>query len=352
MNSHVKHFITAHSLQQLTLAAHHRRRSAIRPSTARNHHSAQKLFLQFAMMHNMSPDNITCNELSAYAEWLAQGGLSSQTVRNHFGAIKAMFVWVDNTRVINILDSMRWRLTIQGIVNTVRPPCNLLNAMTPDHLSAMVDAAASSTIVDSAGNNNKFVPLMVALTFGFFGYLRVSNLAPNTAANFDITRHTTVGDLQQHKQGLLLNIKWSKSRQTDRKPVIIPLPCLGKSLLCPVRAWRIYNTMLRYAGITTTATSPLLLTLHEPTGRPLTIPMPRSMFKQVASLAHLEDEHYTPHSLRRGGATFSYQSGVPLENIKCHGMWKSSAVDRYLSTIPLFEAPVASMFVQRLTNFQ
>ena len=80
--------------------------------------------------------------------------------------------------------------------------------------------------------------------------------------------------------------------------------------------------------------------------------MLRSMFKQVASLAHLEEERYTPHSLRRGGATFSYQSGVPLENIKRHGMWRSSAVDRYLTTIPLFNAPVASMFVLRLTNHE
>ena len=209
------------------------------------------------MLYNMSPDNITCNELAAYAEWLAQGGLSSQTVRNHFGAIKAMYVWVDNTRVIQILDSGRWRLTIQGIMKTVRPPCNLLNAITPDHLSAMVNAAASSTIVGTAGNNNRFIPLMVALTFGFFGYLRVSNLAPSTANSFDVTRHTTVGDVTQHRQGLLLNIKWAKARQTDRKPFIIPLPSLGKSLLCPVRAWRIYNKMLNYANITTNGlTSP------------------------------------------------------------------------------------------------
>ena len=207
-------------------------------------------------------------------------------------------------------------------------------------------------MVNATGFNDRFVPLMVAVTFGFFGYLRVSNLAPATAAQFDVSRHTTVGDVLPHEHGLVLNIKWAKSRQTERHPLAVPLPNLGSSLLCPVRAWRIYNTMLMYADVKPTPTSPLLLTLHEPVGRPVTIPMLRSMFKQVAYLAHLEHEGYTPHSLRRGGATHSHQSGVPLEDIKRHGMWRSTAVNRYLQTQPLFNAPVAATFIQRLTNFE
>ena len=75
------------------------------------------------------------------------------------------------------------------------------------------------------------------------------------------------------------------------------------------------------------------------------------MFHKVAALAGLAHRGRTPHSLRRGGATFSYQSGVLIAHIKTHGTWVSSVVDNYLLGQPLFDTPVASMFGQLLMDF-
>ena len=125
-------------------------------------------------------------------------------VRNHFGAIKALYMWVDNKQAVDILNSAAWQLSIKGIVNTVRPSYNILAAMIPDDLVAMVEAAASSL---------ELAPLMVVLTFGFIGYLSVSNMAPPKASEFDPSRHTTVGDVFLRNEGLMLSLKWSKSRQ-------------------------------------------------------------------------------------------------------------------------------------------
>ena len=295
------------------------------------------------MVYGLSPDQPSCDDLAAYAEWLLQGGLASQTVRNHFGAIKALYVWVDNKQAVDILNSAAWQLSIKGIVNTVRPSYNILAAMIPDDLVAMVEAAASSL---------ELAPLMVVLTFGFIGYLRVSNMAPPKASEFDPSRHTTVGDVFLRNEGLVLSLKWSKLRQRTKLPVAIPLPCLGSTLLCPLRAWRSYNNYLTAVNITVSPSSPLLLTTQQPAGRPVTIPMIRSMFKTATRLAHVEDAGYTPHSLRRGGATFSYHAGVPISNIKLHGTWRSDAVNNYLASQPLSSSPVAHNFVKLLTNYE
>ena len=40
---------------------------------------------------------------------------------------------------------------------------------------------------------------------------------------------------------------------------------------------------------------------------------------------------YGMHSLRRGGVVAAWAAGVDLENIRCHGRWKSDAFRSYLT---------------------
>ena len=49
-----------------------------------------------------------------------------------------------------------------------------------------------------------YLPLKVALTFGFFGLFRVSNLAPATVKEFDPCRHTRITDVIRTSWGLLI----------------------------------------------------------------------------------------------------------------------------------------------------
>ena len=95
----------------------------------------------------------------------------------------------------------------------------------------------------------------------------------------------------------------------------------------------------------------LLLTLHDPVGKPISTSMLRAMFRKATEVAHLLDAGYTPHSLRRGGASFSFNCGVPLENIKKHGTWRSAVVEDYLCGHPLFTSPVIENFTQILTIY-
>ena len=42
---------------------------------------------------------------------------------------------------------------------------------------------------------------------------------------------------------------------------------------------------------------------------------------------------FSGHSLRRGGAQFMRDEGIPRDLIKLHGRWRSDAVDVYFSTM-------------------
>ena len=203
-------------------------------------------------------------------------------------------------------------------------------------------------ILQACSTNSRFAPLAVALSLGFFAYLRLSNLVPSRITQFDPTRHSTLGDVTDTGNSLLFHLKWSKTRQSTRHPFLIPVPSLGDSCLCPVRIWRTYLTLLQPH---LPPGCPLILTTHQPRGQIITASALRALFREVLALAELSHRGYTPHSLRRGGATFSYQSGVHLDAIKHHGTWRSKAVEGYLYSLPTQLSPVASNFRALLNNF-
>ena len=180
------------------------------------------------------------------------------------------------------------------------------------------------------------------------GYLRISNLAINTVKDFDVTRNTTWGDIWPSKDGVIFSLKWSKTRQCVTDRVSIPMPSLGDSGLCPLRAWRDYKSKL--VGVTVTQDSPLLLSTVHPRGRPITVPIVRALLRRAAEAAGLSSYAYTPHSLRRGGASCSFNLGVPLEHITHHGTWESNSVNAYLLSQSNFSTPVAKAFVQHLSH--
>ena len=81
-----------------------------------------------------------------------------------------------NTPAANILSSDAWALTIRAMTNTIRPSYSFHAAIIPEHLLNMME---------DCDRHDEMLVLGVALTFGFFAYLRISNLAPPKAADFN-----------------------------------------------------------------------------------------------------------------------------------------------------------------------
>ena len=57
---------------------------------------------------------------------------------------------------------------------------------------------------------------------------------------------------------------------------------------------------------------------------PITLHFSSFLARVVAALG-LDPRAYSPHSFRRGGATFAFECNVPAEHIKFQGDWSSDA---------------------------
>ena len=316
------------------------RREGFRPGTLANYISAHKLFLQFCLIYKIDITYPSEVDLASYTEWLVLAALSAATIRNHLSAIRMLYEWWGKGDVVASLTTKAWGLTVKGIMNTIRPSFDKRTAMNSTDLDFLVEACM---------NDLALTPIRVAATFAYLAFLRISNLAPPTIEAFDKSRHTTFGDILMQNDGLVLNLKWSKTRQRNRHAFSIPIPSLGESTICSMSAWLTYTWTLRDVPIN--KDTPLLLSTVDPVGKPLTIPAVRRLFKKALDDTHLEDVGYTPHSLRRGGATLAYHAGVPIEAIKLHGTWRSEAVEEYLLSEPLFQIPVAQTFAKLLRDY-
>ena len=235
------------------------------------------------------------------------------------------------------LSSPPWTLTLRAIAYSAGPQ--------PDHRSAVTNKDLIK-LVAVCDTDLSLDPLRVALVFGFLGYLSISNLAPPTAQSFDPARHSSWADVRPSKQDLLLDLKWTETLQTQRGVTTIPLAALQDNRICPVATWELYHHILPW--VAPHKTTPLLLTTAPPVGKTISSSTLRAMFHRAAESAGSSDKGYTPHSLRRGGASFCFQAGAPLGHIKKHGTLTSHAVDRYLLQHQAFQTPVAQAFCNAL----
>ena len=264
--------------------------------------------------------------------------ISGYSEKSCLGCKKLVFI-LNIPKVIKIFNSYTWSLTLKAVSHAVRETPISRPAMTLSHLGALLRACDT---------DKSMIPLKVALSFGYLGYLRVSNLAPNSEDSFNPTRSTTWGDIWPSRDGIIVALKWTKTRQTNMDRVTVPLPALGASEFCPLRIWRCYAREV--SDLCLAPSDPLLLSTVHPRGRAITIPMLRMFLRRASQLAGLSACNYTPHSLRRGGASFSYSLGVSTDHIKLHGTWRSNTVDDYLHSLPQFATPVATAFVNSLSK--
>ena len=129
----------------------------------------------------------------------------------------------------------------------------------------------------------------------FFSFLRISNILPHAAKNFDSTRHLCVGDVVFGFQRAVIVVKWSKTLQDHVKTTTVDIPYLGASALCPIAA--LQQMMATYPSHSDSA---LFQILQGKTLVPLTDSAARKHLKQVPSLLGLH-RSLTFHDFRRGG---------------------------------------------------
>ena len=161
----------------------------------------------------------------------------------------------------------------------------------------------------------------------FFTFLRKSNLVPD-AANRISPKVPLRADLAFDSHGATLHIAASKTIQYQQRSLSIPLPhILGSPLYCPITALR-HHLRLNSGP----STAPLFSVLGSTSQQlfPLTSRHFGVFISKVISAIGLVPAHYSPHSFRRGGASFAFRCNVPAELIQRQGDWQSNAYLIYL----------------------
>ena len=166
-----------------------------------------------------------------------------------------------------------------------------------------------------------------AILFCFFGFLRQSNVAPRSPQLHDPSRDTLRSDVRYTPTGLLLRLKWTKTHQVAHRPVLIPLPSIPGSFLCPTAAFRQMCT-----AIPARSSNAPLLFYYTPQHLPtmVTTRMLANQFQQFIQHLNLPPHTFTLHSLRKGGATLCHTKGLSVDQIKAHGTWSSDSVWTYI----------------------
>ena len=161
---------------------------------------------------------------------------------------------------------------------------------------------------------------------------RKSHLLPIAPHLFDAQKQLTKADFKTFPWGTLIIIRWSKTIQFRERIVEIPLPLIPGSTLCPTSA--IYNAFRFTAPISSrnfqafnwVDTGNIIHTFTYSTPLYLNCCVIYPLWGSIHAICG--------SFFSQGGASFAYQSGVPIELIKALGDWRSDTLLIYL-TMPL-----------------
>lgn len=189
-----------------------------------------------------------------------------------------------------------------------------------------------------------------ACVIAFFSFFRKSNLLVQSESAFDPQKHLRACDIRIFAWGLLLVVRCSKTIQYRNRTLMVPVPRIAGSTLCPHVA---ITNAFKLAGISSYdkhLLSPAFMYSLKGNLKVLTFATFTSKLKQTLDKCGFNSNLYSGHSFRRGGATFALSCGVPAHYIKLQGDWLSDAYERYLDTSLQYKMTAINMMSKSLAH--
>lgn len=287
------------------------------PSTKKTYQTHYRAYITFCEHIGVSPVPASPATLCRYVVFLARS-LKYTSVRQYLNIVRLLHLeWgLDNPLENNFsLDCV-----LKGIRRGLGDcPARKL-PITPELLQTIRSQLDLSSPFDCS--------VWAACLVMFFGMLRRSNVLAPSASKFDKTKHLRRQDCVFYPDAVRITISWSKVIQFKNRTLTLTFRRMPSALLCPVAA--IFQAFR--------------LTPHAPpdgpafvasSGNPPFSPLTPSSFvskvKQCLQQAGVDPKQYAGHSFRRGGASWAYQVGLPIETIRQIGDWRSYACLAYIA---------------------
>lgn len=291
-------------------------KSAYAEGTFRNLHTQWETFFMFCEYFKLEPFPVTVETLCLYAQFLNRSFRSVNSIKNYLSGVKTLHTILDieypqkNMIQLNLLLKGMCRIN-QHTVKKAMP-------ITPEILRD----------IHKFLNFEKSFDIVIWALFllMFFLMTRKSNMVPISVSTFDSRKQLTRGDLIVQNDVLLVNFKWSKTRQFGHSRQI-PIVSIPKSCLCPVQA---YKNVMKTVNCEL-SDSAFSYNLNRSKLGIITYTQFQNKLRELISLTGRNSSLYSSHSFRRGGCSWAFKSNVESELIKYHGDWLSLVYTEYLT---------------------
>lgn len=283
---------------------------ALAPGTQANRLSQAKTFMSFMLALNLEVFNPKVTDILMYIQLLFNSKKTLGTIKNYLSGAKAFLLERGfsghsfvHPQIVTFLKGVERHSDHVPQPAVAIPPGIIIRAC-----KRLRDTSAEGEVAAAC------------VLFAFTTLLRQCHLVytPNGYMHMLQRRDVLVTG-----EGMLVSGRSGKTT-TRRSVNIIPVYRASQPGACPVLA---FQHALRLAPGPLSA----CLFLDPNSGRPLSAPRVNAMFREALAGAGFRGAAAASlHSLRRSGAHVCARAGLPIDQVKRHGMWKSNAVKTYL----------------------
>ena len=300
--------------------------AAFAPGTMENLYIQWVKFLTFCISFGLPAFPASAAVLAWYAQYLSYSFKAHESIVNYLSGAKTLhnLLDVDTSGFSGFI----LKMTLRGLRRTNQYVTKQALAITPEILHQLY-----YTLDHNNGDDATF---WAACLLMFFLLLRKSNAVADTLKSADSAKLLCRQDIEWNSESVFVTLRWSKTNQFGEH-LTFSLPKIPGSILCPVRALR------RMWGL---RPSEVGWCFQREDGRPFTYYQFHNKLRQGLTKVGLDATLYSSHSMRRGGTTHCFLSGVPSELIRLLGSWSTDCYFRYLE-FPLEARAAATELMKR-----
>ena len=275
-------------------------------TTSRTYRSQQQAYLAFCAAARAAPVPASAELLALYAVFLGRR-LQYNSIVQYLNVIRIMHqeAGLPNPLQENYL----LHSTLRGLRRTTTTTSRVKRPLLPQQLLQLQQVCNLHNLED--------LQFWTATLLMFHGMLRISNVLPSGGSQHFARKEDFIAE----PWGVVLNVRSSETLLRGSAPSPVPYPGLPRHPLDPVRP------LLRLFAHNATSTPSI------PSASPFgarTASWFSRVFQTKLTACGIPPEGLTPHSLRRGGATWALKCGVPADVIQLLGNWRSDAYKQYL----------------------
>lgn len=293
-------------------------KEAHRPGTQNNLKTQVIAYYEFCDtfgLRHLPADNLQLTRFAVYLHLNRK--LKPNSINNYISGVRTLHGLAGYT--VPCTDDLVHKTVLKGIRNRNKKPTKQAEAITPQVLKMLFPQVDFS--------DNLELVAWVAVLIGFHCLLRASNLTVRSASSFNPHEHLLRKDFRMHSSLLLVHIKWTKTMRYRERKLLIPVIPFADSDINAVKWFRFMVSFIQ--------APPDAPAFSVPTSKgfsPLTYAQLSRKLKKWSEACHLDSSKYTSHCLRRGGASWLDEQGVPENVIAVLGDWRTTAFKAYIDS--------------------